>query len=239
MGTENRMMRRIRRIVGILRLYYRPILLEYWGIGKIVASSKTIWFMLKNHHSVELLHCYDFLRTSLTEAPANGMILEFGVSSGGTIRTISEAVPDRLVYGFDSFDGLPEPWGPLMKGQFKQSELPNVPSNVVLVIGLFQDTLEDFLKVHTEDIAFVHMDADIYSSTKYVLFTLGKYNRIIPGMVIQFNEFISINYPKAWVEGEYGAFKDFVEQFGVTFEYVRISYGNVSVRILGIEGWKG
>ena len=81
--------------------------------------------------------------------------------------------------------------------------LPSVNDNVELVVGLFEDTLEDFLKIHKEPVAYLHLDADLYSSTKFVLDKL--YDRIVEGTVISFDEVY--NYPeyadheiKAWVE---------------------------------------
>ena len=45
----------------------------------------------------------------LAETPARGLILEFGVYRGHSIRYLAERVPDREVFGFDSFEGLREP----------------------------------------------------------------------------------------------------------------------------------
>jgi hypothetical protein len=110
------------------------------------------------------------------------------------------------VYGFDSFCGLPEDWGNHQpKGSYdKQGTLPTVNQNVELVVGLFQETLDNFLLKHpNKNIAYLHLDADLYSSTKFVLDRLS--NRIISGTVISFDEIY--NYPeykdheiKAWVE---------------------------------------
>ena len=49
------------------------------------------------------------LRYALGEIKGPGIALEFGVASGNTLRTIA-ARGGREVYGFDSFDGLPEAW---------------------------------------------------------------------------------------------------------------------------------
>jgi len=38
------------------------------------------------------------------------MCLEFGVATGATLRKIATSFPSRSVYGFDSFEGLPEDW---------------------------------------------------------------------------------------------------------------------------------
>ena len=40
----------------------------------------------------------------------NGHILEFGVFSGGTINYLAKKMPTKIIYGFDSFQGLPENW---------------------------------------------------------------------------------------------------------------------------------
>jgi len=60
--------------------------------------------------------------------------LEFGVFTGGTANIISKHV-DKL-YGFDSFEGLPEAWdGVVGKGFFKIENLPKVDNNVELIQG--------------------------------------------------------------------------------------------------------
>jgi hypothetical protein len=42
--------------------------------------------------------------------PSTGLILEFGVFSGNSINIIADKFPLRTIYGFDSFEGLPEEW---------------------------------------------------------------------------------------------------------------------------------
>lgn len=134
----------------------------------------------------------------------DGLWLEFGVCSGRTINLISSCTENK-VYGFDSFYGLPENWGNHQnKSTYsREGNLPQVNSNVELVVGLFEYTLENFLKDHSEPVAYLHLDADLYSSTKYVLDKLEK--RILSGTVISFDEIY--NYSeyrdheiKAWVE---------------------------------------
>ena len=135
----------------------------------------------------------------------DGLWLEFGVCSGRTINLISRSTTNK-VYGFDSFFGLPEDWGNHQpKGSYdKQGILPTVNQNVELVVGLFQETLDDFLSKHpNKNIAYLHLDADLYSSTKFVLDKLS--DRIVSGTVISFDEIY--NYPeykdheiKAWIE---------------------------------------
>jgi hypothetical protein len=42
--------------------------------------------------------------------PRDGYWFEFGVHSGSTINTLSSFC--EKIYGFDSFEGLPEDWNP-------------------------------------------------------------------------------------------------------------------------------
>jgi hypothetical protein len=57
--------------------------------------------------------------------------LEFGVFNGMTINMISKYC-DK-VYGFDSFEGLPEDWnGVCKKEHFKVKDLPKVDKNTTV-----------------------------------------------------------------------------------------------------------
>ena len=147
------------------------------------------------------------LEEILSYSPENGMIMEFGVATGSSIIRIANQFPNRPVYGFDSFEGLPEDWrNNYKKGHFKCEPPENLPSNVHLVIGLFQDVLEKFLKDHPDPIAFIHMDADLYSSTAYVLNAIK--NQLKDGTIIAFDEFCGYD---GYEEGEYKAFQEFLD----------------------------
>lgn len=119
--------------------------------------------------------------------------LEFGVYTGNSIKYIASHT-DKTVYGFDSFEGLPEKWRDgYPKGVFKTQAPTDLPSNVKIVEGFFQDTLVSFLASHSGQASFIHMDADLYSSTKYVLDTLILHERISKNCIILFDELI--NFP--------------------------------------------
>ena len=111
------------------------------------------------------------LRKALAIAP-EGLMCEFGTATGRYIRNMAEIASPRKFYGFDSWEGLPEPWGPVDVGAFKVDPPTDLPPNVELVKGLFQDSLKPWLLENNQPIAFCHFDADLYSSTKYVLDTL-------------------------------------------------------------------
>ncbi|MBC8506227.1 MAG: class I SAM-dependent methyltransferase [Chloroflexi bacterium] len=137
----------------------------------------------------------------------DGLWMEFGVFKGRSLNLIAKNI-DQIVYGFDSFDGLPEDWQIMDKqlakaGTFSLSDIPKVNENVELVVGLFQESLPAFLKKHSKPAAFVHIDCDLYSSARYVLSLLN----FQPGTIILFDEYY--NYP-GWREGEYKAFQEFL-----------------------------
>ena len=143
----------------------------------------------------------------------DGLVLEFGVASGSTIREISQYC-DK-VYGFDSFEGLPEFWRPKFeKGAFK-CDIPEVPNNVELVIGLIQNTIDNFLEIHKDPVSFIHIDVDIYSATACILQKLK--NRIQSGTIITFDELC--NYQN-YEEHEFKAFLEFLNDTGFEIENI-------------------
>ncbi|UOZ07484.1 class I SAM-dependent methyltransferase [Amycolatopsis sp. WQ 127309] len=166
------------------------------------------------------------LEYALSLAPQGGMALEFGVASGNTLRTITRARNSEQVYGFDSFDGLPEAWlNGMPAGAFARDDLPDVPG-AELVVGLFADSLPGFLDGHPGHVDFLHVDGDLYSSAKTVLDLCGP--RLHAGSIVHFDEFF--NFP-GWKRHEYRAWTEYVERTGVEFEYVAYTYNDNQVTV--------
>lgn len=118
-------------------------------------------------------------------APPQGLVLEFGVAAGRSLREIARHSAGT-VYGFDCWSGLPHDWGEGdPKGSFA-CEKPQVPGNVILVDGLFSDTLEPFLRDHDGPVGFCHIDCDLYCAARYVLDCLC--DRFVVGSVVMFDE---------------------------------------------------
>ena len=142
--------------------------------------------------------------------------LEFGVYKGETINFIARHINGAKVHGFDSFQGLPEHWGERFSaGAFDlKGHLPPVRDNVSLHAGWFDETLPEFAETHPQTIAFMHIDCALYSSTKCVFEALG--DRLKAGSVVVFDEYF--NYP-GWQQGEYKAFREFLEAKSVSFKY--------------------
>ncbi|MBK9925445.1 MAG: class I SAM-dependent methyltransferase [Anaerolineales bacterium] len=160
----------------------------------------------------------------------DGLWLEFGVYTGSTIKFIAERTTAFPVYGFDSFEGNPEDWrSEYKKGAFALDTPPVFPNNILIVRGLFQDTFPKFLGTNKENIAFVHIDCDLYSSAKIIFDMVG--HRFINGTIIVFDEFF--NYP-GWKNHEFRAFMEFIESNNRKFEYIGYVYkhSQVAIRIL-------
>ena len=139
-----------------------------------------------------------------------GQNLEFGVFNGETINHMAKLRPDLKFTGFDSFEGLPEDMDTGEKivpatAFDREGKPPEVEDNVTLVQGWFDVTLPEWISKKVpaitivpafsktsrnvaagQDISFLNLDADIYSSTIVVLKQLD--NLIVPGTIIRFDE---------------------------------------------------
>lgn len=179
-------------------------------------------------------HPAETLAHALSLAPEDGMACEFGVFSGGSLKTIVTARAGRDVYGFDSFQGLPEDWrANIPAGAFRAEQVPEV-DGATIVSGWFSDTLPGFLAEHPGPVAFLHLDADLYSSTKTVLEKIG--DRLRPGSVVLFDEYF--NYP-GWEGHEHRAWREFVEKHGVGFEYLCYTSNNEQLAVRLTDGDAG
>lgn len=169
--------------------------------------------------------------------------LEFGVASGKTINYISKFTTDN-VYGFDSFEGLPEKWRDgYEKGSFtRNGNFPTVNNNVVLIKGWFNETLPTFIQNQNKKISFIHMDADLYSSTKCILDNVK--DLIDTNCIIVFDELV--NYPGFDGEkGELKAFYEFVTEHNVNYRWIGMNgtpmgmtgyeHENVAVQVNYVE----
>ncbi|MCB1017204.1 MAG: class I SAM-dependent methyltransferase [Acidimicrobiales bacterium] len=158
--------------------------------------------------------------------------LEFGVSTGASLRWWSAALhhPATRLVGFDTFEGLPEDWGKVGAGAFTAGgRVPDIDDDRIdYVVGLFQDTLGPWLE--TAPVGrrtIVHLDADLYSSTLFVLASLAP--RLRPGDVLVFDEFGSVRN----ADHEFRAFRDFTTAFGWSYEPLgaTTAYKQVALRV--------
>jgi len=165
------------------------------------------------------------------EIRADGDYAQFGVYRGHTARVIA-ALTDRgrKLHLFDSFEGLPEPWLNKRTGHFKlkPNQIPQFDPDVAIIHkGWFKDTVPVFAKEHTQPLAFIHMDADLYSSTIDVLFNIN--DIIVKDTVIVFDEYAN---EEKNMDDEHRAFMEWMKKFDRQCDYLwRTERSKICVRI--------
>jgi len=155
--------------------------------------------------------------------------LEFGVAYGNTMRwwVNNNKNKDTRFYGFDTFEGLPEDWHLYKKGEMSPENIPLIDdSRVTFFKGLFQDTLRNFLNDFKDDKRkVINMDADLYTSTLYVLTTIAPLLK--SNDIIIFDEFgVPLH--------EFKAFIEFVNSFYINYEVIAAvnNYFQLAIKIL-------
>lgn len=182
---------------------------------------------------------WELLDFSIGRSMREGGILEFGVYKAKTLNYIADRVkhkaPGTIVWGFDSFTGLPSDWTGyfITKETFDlQGALPPVRSNVKLVKGYFDESLDRWLAsegARIDKISLLHVDSDLYESCVTILEKLRRF--IVPGTFILFDEYF--NYPN-WKKHEYQAFQEFCAKYGVKYKYLAYHEQKVLAEICSI-----
>ena len=209
----------------MLKYYSSNLLLDM----NLAAKKDTLEYIKANMVDAPYFEKHpQLVKYALDQISTGGLHLEFGVGRGKSMRWIAAAV-DGTVHGFDSFEGIQEHWNGNPIGAFAQKRMPKVPDNVEFHVGYFDATLPDFLDRHTEPLAFLHVDCDLYSSTVTIFDALGE--RLQPGAIVLFDEYYNFH---RWQQHEFKAFQEFVQKSGVEYEYVAYSVTGqqVAVRIL-------
>ena len=155
---------------------------------------------------------------------------EFGVASGSSFRWWlgKNGNQSSRFYGFDTFQGLPEAFGPFGKGSMahKLESFQIIDNRASFYKGLFQHTLIPFLeKYENGKRKLIHLDADLFSSTLFTLSQLYRYLKA--GDILLFDEF-------AVPQHEFLAFKIFTESFYVDYEVIGAAnnYLFVAIKIM-------
>ena len=129
-------------------------------------------------------------------AKRNGLYLEYGVYKGNSITQAHESMPEWDLYGFDSFDGLPEKWrNGFDKGCFGLGgHVPILHPSINLIKGWFETSIPHWIAFHGQYAVadLIHIDCDLYSSTKTILNNIDYLIRPSHTILV-FDELI--NYP--------------------------------------------
>lgn len=96
-----------------------------------------------------------------------GTWVEFGVASGASLARLCAARDRAEVWGFDSFEGLPQAWYDQPAGAFAQETIARPPPGGRLMVGRFEDTLPCWTP--RSRVTLVHIDCDLYASALVAL----------------------------------------------------------------------
>ncbi len=180
-------------------------------------------------------------------AGLEGHVVECGVGKGRSLLLLSTLVSEegkrRHIWGFDSFEGFPEPSeqddSPRQpqKGDWSNTSIARVmtylknsdvdprfvDSQITLIKGFFNETL---MQYRDEPIAFLHLDCDLYDSYKDSLTLL--YDKVVPGGVICFDEYMKtgqlVAFPGAAraIDEFFGARRGAIERDAASGQYFYI-----------------
>jgi hypothetical protein len=214
------------------RILHKYFVRDLWFELQMDAKREAVAFIKEHMRAASMRRDrMDLLRFGLQtgrEAHPEGLVCEFGVSAGKTLRFLA-GLTNGAVHGFDAFEGLPEEWAGTLekKGAFSRAgKLPAVPVNAQLHVGWFDKTIPAFLAAHDGPCALLHLDADIYSSTKTALTLMTP--RIAPGTVFVFDEYYAY---WGWREHEHKALCEWAEETGARFSYIGFAANNGQVAL--------
>jgi len=181
-------------------------------------------FRRRGWAAVERVRGPAILGERLTEAFGLGdrrtLYLEFGSFEGASMRRWSRllAHPEASLHGFDTFEGLPGDYTPLMpRGSLHAGGSPPriEDARVVWHVGLFDETLPK-LEAREYDTLVAYLDADLYSSTIFVLRQLQE--RFRTGDLVIFGQLHQKYH-------ELRALEEFLDESGLPFEPVLATLG--------------
>lgn len=175
---------------------------------------------------------YQFIKDAELKNDDNVNYLEFGVAYGNTLRWWSNNLTSKeaQLYGFDTFEGLPEDWHLYKKGEMSPGgNYPDIKdSRIVYIKGLFQNTFYSFLKdFQNNKRKVIHLDADLYTSTLFVLTSIAPYLK--KNDIIIFDEFgVPLH--------EFKAFTEFVDSFYIEYEVIAAvnNYFQLALKITNV-----
>jgi O-methyltransferase len=197
LGTRNRKLRQ--KIANYVR---RKLL----GDSNIAAGSMRPPMEVVPLDSINAARLMFLERLCLVTKDIPGDIVECGVGGGYSFLFLAHTIHihhlPKYLWGFDSFEGFPEPtdedtsYRNVRKGEHThhrqqvETMIRNhlndelfFRSKLSLIKGLFENTLH----IHEGHISLLHLDVDLYLSYKVCLETL--YPKVSPGGIVIFDEY--------------------------------------------------
>lgn len=190
------------------------VVVEYMKLGRWMVDNQFIISARKSNRAA----VFDVVSKRI--CAARMLYLEFGVYKGDSMKYWSDALKHKeaKLHGFDSFEGLSEDWDDVnfRKGHFDVGgKIPVINDpRVEFFKGWFDEVLPTY-SLPDHDVLLITLDADLYSSTIYVLRHLRAY--IKPGTFIYFDDM-------GRTEHEPRAFREFMKESGLRFKLVATDY---------------
>ena len=182
-----------------------------------------IWSEIANHTVLNRYKAANIckLLKLVVEQGLEGDVAECGVYKGGVsllmALTLMESLSAKVLHMYDSFEGLPDPnsakdlpyyrKGALRAGLQQVNELlaaHGAQGNASIHPGWFESVLP--LLPPTQKFCFLHIDCDLYESTKICLNEL--YDRVVEGGIVVFDDYFDIG------GGERLAVDEFLSEHG-------------------------
>jgi len=190
-----------------------------WHTRRIPNKEQNLYLGTRNMLQIGIDAAMDLVKNQ------NGLVCEFGVASGRSMRMMQELLPlETRLHGFDTFTGLPLAWNSLPAGSFSTNgNIPNIDGEIYFHRGLFRDSIPAFLNSSEAEegyqpLAFANIDALLYGSTLDILESV--HARVVPGTIFVFADYCC--HP-TWRQDEFRAWRECCKRFGWQYEYLGFS----------------
>ena len=181
------------------------------------------------------------IATRVEKEGIKGSFVELGVCDGGSSGVIANAArnnPDRQVWLYDSWEGMPEPTSSDVSYEGELAEegitvgseelvrellfdkLGLRRENIHMVKGWFEDSIPQTAQ-KVGDIALLHVDCDWYESVKLCMDAF--YDRVVPRGIVAIDDY------GEWM-GCKKAVDEFLEDRNLNVDIVQIDYAAVYFR---------
>jgi hypothetical protein len=182
------------KIFGLILRKKNLVVVSYEGLRrpKIISLIKKI----KSERKMVLAYneAYQIYAAVKATEKIKGDIAEVGVYKGGSSKLIAEAKGKKTLHLFDTFEGIPDvkEIDDFYEGQFDITSFDYVKDylkkypNIRLYKGVFPSTARP---IQNKKFSFVHLDVDIYESTKDCLKFF--YPRMSKGGIIISHDYIT------------------------------------------------
>ncbi len=208
--------------MGIMRFIRKYSLSLSYSIKNLLPKEEIKFGNAKSFNCDSFENRYQtYVKYVCSHARQPGLWMEFGVATGETTRKYVQLMDakDKPLYGFDWFRGLPEKWAKHKKGAFSTGGFVPTIDGAEFVVGLFEETLPNFIVQKKSKISVLIIDCDTYSATKTIFDYCG--DRLQVGSILIFDEIHNgSGIYSAWANHEYRAFQEFVKNSKIKYEWI-------------------